>query len=84
VGQVQGVRLAELLARLPGPAADGEAALAAVLRLARELPATPASPDQGVLDQWAPVVNAVAVAAGGDPQTAEGVGVAAGRAGHDQ
>jgi NIL domain len=51
VEQVQGVRLAELLAGLPGPAADGEAALAAVLRLARDLPVTPASPASGVLDQ---------------------------------
>jgi hypothetical protein len=36
VGQVEGVRLAELLADLPGPAADGDQALAEVLRAARE------------------------------------------------
>jgi tetratricopeptide (TPR) repeat protein len=45
VGQVEGVRLAELLAGLPGPAADGEAALAEVLRLAREQPAQPPDTD---------------------------------------
>jgi hypothetical protein len=37
---VEGARPAALLAGLPGPAADGEAALAEVLRLARELAAS--------------------------------------------
>jgi tetratricopeptide (TPR) repeat protein len=45
VGQVEGVRLAELLAGPPGPAGDGDQALAEVLRLARDLPATPADRD---------------------------------------
>ncbi len=71
VGQVEGVRLAELLAGLSGPAADGDAALAEVLCLARDLPATPANPGQGVLDRWAPVIDAAAAAAGGDPKAAE-------------
>jgi tetratricopeptide (TPR) repeat protein len=44
VQQVEGVRFGELFARLPGPAADGDEALAAVLRLARDLPAAPAAP----------------------------------------
>jgi hypothetical protein len=38
VGQVEGVRLAKLVARLPRRAADGDQALAEVLRLARALP----------------------------------------------
>lgn len=38
VGQVEGVRLAELVARLPRRAAEGDQALAEVLRLARALP----------------------------------------------
>ncbi len=54
-----------------GPAADGDAALAEVLCLARDLPATPANPGQGVLDRWAPVIDAAAAAAGGDPKAAE-------------
>jgi tetratricopeptide (TPR) repeat protein len=41
VEQVEGVRLVELLARLPSPAADADEALAEVLRQARDLPAIP-------------------------------------------
>jgi tetratricopeptide (TPR) repeat protein len=73
IEQAEGVRVAELAARLPGPAADGDQALAAVLRLARDLPATPADPAQAVVDQWAPVIDAVAAAAGGDAQAAKGL-----------
>jgi CHAT domain len=66
VGQVEGVRLAELLAGLPGPAGDEEAALAEVLRLARELPAEPPDTGPGLLEQWAPVIANVVTAAQGD------------------
>jgi tetratricopeptide (TPR) repeat protein len=70
VGQVEGVRLAELLARLrlPGPAADGDQALAEVLRLTREQPAQPPDAGPGLLEQWAPVLAAVVAAAGGNEQ----------------
>jgi tetratricopeptide (TPR) repeat protein len=73
VGQVEGVRLAELLAGLPGPAANGEAALAAVLRLARELPAQPPNPGAGRSDQWEPVIAAVVAAAHGDAEARAGL-----------
>jgi hypothetical protein len=71
VEQVEGVRFAELFARLPGPAADGDEALAAVLRLARELPAEPAGAGQGLLEQWEPVIRTMVTAAQGDAETAE-------------
>jgi hypothetical protein len=67
VGQVEGVRLAELLA---GPAADAEAALAAVLRLAREQSTPPSATGPGLLEQWEPVIAAVVAATRGDTQAA--------------
>jgi tetratricopeptide (TPR) repeat protein len=70
VGQVEGVRLGELLASLPSPAPDEDAALAEVLRQARDLPAEPADPAQGVVELWAPVLAAIEVAAGGDAEAA--------------
>jgi hypothetical protein len=68
VEQVEGVRFVELVARLPGPAAGGEQALAEVLRLARELPNEPPGAGQGPLKQWELVVAAVVAAAQGDEQ----------------
>jgi hypothetical protein len=71
VGRVEGVRLAELLASLPGPVADGEAALAEVLRLAREQPAEPSETGVGLVEQWEPVLAGVVAAAHGDTEAAE-------------
>jgi tetratricopeptide (TPR) repeat protein len=65
VGQVEGVRFGELLTGVPGPADSGDAALAEVLRQARE---QPADAEQGVLDQWAPLIDVAAAAAGGDAE----------------
>jgi tetratricopeptide (TPR) repeat protein len=73
VGQVEGVRLAELLARLPGPATDGDQALAEVLRLAREQPAPPAETEPGLLEQWAPALVAVVATTRGDPKARAGL-----------
>jgi hypothetical protein len=70
VGQVEGVRLAELLAGLPGPAADGDQALAEVLRLAREQPAQLPDAGAGLLEQWEPVVANVVAASHGDSEAA--------------
>jgi hypothetical protein len=69
VEQLEGVRFADLFARLPGPAASGDEALAEVLRLARELPAEPPS-GQGPLEQWESVIVAVVAAAHGDTEAA--------------
>jgi hypothetical protein len=57
VEQVKGVRFAELVARLSGPAASGDEVLAEVLRLARE-----------ILAQLEPVLAALVAAAQGNPQ----------------
>jgi hypothetical protein len=73
VGQVEGVRLAELLAGLPGPAADGEAALAEVLRLARDQAAPSSETGPGLLAQWEPVIAAVVAAARGDIEARAGL-----------
>jgi tetratricopeptide (TPR) repeat protein len=70
VGEVEGVRLAELLAGLPGPAADGDQALAEVLRLAREQPAEPPATEAEVLEQWEPMIAAVVAAAQDDTEAA--------------
>jgi tetratricopeptide (TPR) repeat protein len=74
VGQVEGVRLAELFGRLPGPAADGDQALAEVLRLAREQPTQPLDTRQGLLEEWEPVIAGVVAAARGDPEARAGLG----------
>ena len=68
VSQVEGVRLAELLASLPGPATDGDQALAEVLRLAREQPAQPPDTEIGPLEQWEPAIAAVVAATRGDTE----------------
>jgi tetratricopeptide (TPR) repeat protein len=73
VGQVEGVRLSELLARLPGPAADGDQALAEVLRLARERPTQPPATESGLLDQWEAVIAGVVAAAHGDAEARAGL-----------
>jgi tetratricopeptide (TPR) repeat protein len=73
VEQVEGVRLSELLAGLPGPAADGEAALAEVLRLAREQPTEPPDAGPGRLEQWEPAIAAVVAAAHGGTEARAGL-----------
>jgi tetratricopeptide (TPR) repeat protein len=69
VGRREGVRLAELVARLPRRAPDGPSALAEVVRLARELPADEGH--DGFLAAWEPVLSALLAARGGDAQAAE-------------
>jgi tetratricopeptide (TPR) repeat protein len=67
VGQVEGVRLAELAARLPTDQQPDDQTLAWLVRLAR-LPAEV----RGPVLAWTPLLEAVAAAAGGDQQaTAE-------------
>jgi hypothetical protein len=73
VGQVEGVRFAELLARLSDPATDGDQALAEVLRLTHELPAEPPAAGQGLLEEWEPVLAAVVAAASGYPEARAGL-----------
>jgi tetratricopeptide (TPR) repeat protein len=74
VEQVPGVRLAALVQRLPTRAADGEAALAEALRLARELPPDQIGELQRHIAWWNPVLAGLVAAAAGDPQAAEAVG----------
>jgi tetratricopeptide (TPR) repeat protein len=69
VGQVEGVRLSELLAGLPGR--TGEEALAEVLRSARDQPASTAVPEREILDQWMPIIDRVVAAAGGNTESIE-------------
>jgi hypothetical protein len=62
VDRRDGVRLSELVDRLPARAADGSAALAEVIRLAREL-----DPDhERLLRSWDPVLSALLAAHAGD------------------
>jgi tetratricopeptide (TPR) repeat protein len=70
VGEVEGVRLAELLAGLPGPAGDSDQALAKMLHLAKEQPAEPSETGAGLLAQWEPVIAGVVAAAQGDTEAA--------------
>jgi CHAT domain len=73
VEQVPGVRLAALVERLPTRAADGEAALAEVVRLARKLPPDRAFDLPRNIAWWEPVLAGIVAANGGDPQAAEAV-----------
>jgi tetratricopeptide (TPR) repeat protein len=73
VEQVPGVRLAALLGRLPARAADGAAALAEVLRLARELRPDQVFALQRHVGWWDPVLAGLVAANGGDPQAAQAV-----------
>jgi hypothetical protein len=65
VGQVEGVRLAELAARLPRGQASDDQALVELVQLAR----MPPEVRQHVM-AWAPVLEAVVATAGGDQQAA--------------
>ena len=71
VGQVQGVRLADLVAQLPHRAPDGQAAMDEVLALARALPAHQAPGLDRHLRVWGPVISALVAATGtaGDAAT---------------
>jgi tetratricopeptide (TPR) repeat protein len=71
VGQVGGVRLDELVAHLPGRAANGDRAFAEVVRLARTLPADPTVDLDSYLEAWAPMIDAVVAAARGDQQATQ-------------
>ncbi|MGC4819797.1 hypothetical protein [Micromonospora sp. DT63] len=70
VDQVDGVHLADLVARLPARAPDGQAALDEVLRLARSLPPEEEADLQRHLTWWEPVIAALIAAEGGDPDAA--------------
>jgi hypothetical protein len=73
VEQVPGVRFAALVERLPTRAADGQAALAEVLRLARELPPDQVFDLQRHIGWWDPVLGGLVAAAVGNPQAAQAV-----------
>jgi hypothetical protein len=71
VEQVDGIRFAELMARLPGPAANGDAALAEVIALARAQPDPAAANLEHHLAQWTPIIEQVVAAASGDTQATQ-------------
>ena len=63
------MRLAELVARLPGRGSSGDAALAELVRLAREQPVEVPDADQ-LLEAWEPIFEELVAAAGGDANAA--------------
>ena len=71
VEQIPGVRFAELVAGLPTRAADGEAAFAEVLRLAREVDADEIWDLDKHVAKWEPVVSGIVAATTGDPDAAQ-------------
>jgi hypothetical protein len=62
VEQIEGVRFAALFARLPRAAPDGDAAIAAVWRLAQEEKAKRAERTKAILQQFEPLLQLVAAA----------------------
>jgi hypothetical protein len=73
VEQTPGIRFGELVARLPKRAPDGEAAVAQVLRLARDLPTHEVLDLRRHFAWWDPVLAGIVTAAGGNPQAGQAV-----------
>ncbi|HET9657575.1 MAG TPA: CHAT domain-containing protein [Kineosporiaceae bacterium] len=66
VGRVEGVDLAALVGRLPRRVSDGQAAMDAVLALAREMPPDQALDLDRYLRVWGPVISALVAASNPD------------------
>jgi hypothetical protein len=69
--RTEGVDLAGLLPRLPAKAKDGPAALAEVIRLAREIPPEEEFDSDAYIAGWDPLLSALVAAAGGDEHAAQ-------------
>ncbi|MBU2668211.1 CHAT domain-containing protein [Actinoplanes bogorensis] len=73
VDQIEGVRLADLVARLPGHAIGGQAALDELLAQARAVPVEAINQIRGNIAWWEPVVAGLVAADRGDVEAARAV-----------